>query len=158
LKAEKTRRSGDGGALLAWGAVGFFVYALFSKARALQTMNLYPAGVQDIYFDGPTPVIRLVLRAQNSSSQSLTINSIAANLYANGYLVGNMGSFLPQPIAPNSESELVVNVRLNPLGIVNDIIRAVQFGSFTQDLNFRGYANINNYQLPVDMTFKAGAH
>lgn len=120
-------------------------------------MNLYPRGVKDIYFDGPTPVIRLILAAQNSSGQTLTVNSVVANLSANGYLVGNVSSFVPQPILPNSENYIVVSVRLSALGVVNDIIRAVQFGSFTQDLTLTGYANVNNYQLPIDMKFKAGA-
>ena len=96
--------------------------------------------------------------AQNTSNQVLSCYSFAASLTANNILIGNVASFTPQIIAPNSQQIISVDVRLSILGIVNDIIRDVQFGNFQQDIILNGFANVDNYQVPITMTFKAGAN
>ena len=109
-----------------------------------------------MHFDGVTPVLTLGLVAQNVSNQQMTIKSIVANLFTNNYLVGNLASFTPQVILPTSQVTLYVDVRLSPLSIVNDIIRAIQYGNFQQNVVLKGDMNVDNMVLPVDMNYKIG--
>jgi LEA14-like dessication related protein len=110
-----------------------------------------------VHFDGATPVLTVGLVVENTSNQSMTIKSLVGNLYANGYNVGHLSAFDPQEITPNSQSVISIDIRMGLLGIVNDIIRAVQYGNFTQDLQLTGYANVDNLQVPIDEKYKAGA-
>lgn len=131
-------------------------YNLFTKSRALGTMNFYPDKVRQMEFDGATPVIQLGILAQNTSNQNLVVRSFAGNLYSNDFLIGNVSSFVPFQVAPNSQTLLILNVRLSLIGIVNDIIRAWTEKNFTQNIQVRAYANIDNYQVPVNLSFKIG--
>lgn len=84
------------------------------------------------------------------------MNSFAGNLYANGYLVGNVSNFIPQSILPNSEQLIFLKIRMGILGIVNDIINAWQNGSFTQNLDFDGRVNVDNLQIQVPLKYSIG--
>ena len=127
-----------------------------AKATATGKLLFYPGSIENIHFEGTTPVMRLGIVAQNTSNQALTFNSLAASLTANGTLIGNIGAFAPQAVMPNSQQIIYIDVRLSLIGIVNDIIRDVQYGNFSQDIVVSGFANVENYQVPLQMTFKAG--
>lgn len=140
--------------LLTAGAV--VLYNAINKGHALGTLNWFPSGVQDISFDGATPVMKLALMAQNTSGQQMVLNSFAGNLYANDILIGNLSSFSPQVIPPNNQRVLIFNVRLSLLGIVNDIINAFQSHSTVQSFVLEAHANVDNFQIPVDLNYKVG--
>lgn len=137
-------------------ATGVILYTIFAKKTALGTINFYPASVQNIHFDGATPIMTIGLAAQNTSNQKFVIRSIAANLYANDYQVGNLSSFTQQIVNANSQNVLMLDIRMSLLSIVNDIIRAFQMGNFSQELKLQGYVNIDNYQVPLNITYKIG--
>jgi LEA14-like dessication related protein len=132
------------------------VYHWIAKARAVKNMNFFPGGVSDIHFDGATPILTLALIAHNTSNQQMTVNSFDANLTANGTYVGNASSFTPQTIMANSQTTVMVNIRLSLLNIVTDIIKAFQYGNFSQTVRLTGNANVDNIQVPVDMNFTVG--
>ena len=119
-------------------------------------MNFFPGGVDSIHFDGATPVITITLIAHNTSNQQMTINSLDGNISANGTYIGNASSFIPQTILPNSQSTVKVDIRLGIFNIVNDIIRAFQFGNFQQVITFEGSANVDNIQVPLNMNYTVG--
>lgn len=148
------------GTAIALTAGGVLLYTILTKRAALSSINFFPSAVRDIHFDGATPVMTLGLVAQNTSNQKLVVRSVAGNLAAtvNGseYQVGNISNFVTQEVNANSQSELVLQVRLQPIGIVNDLIRSLQFGNFTQALRLQAYANIDNYQVPIDLKFTIG--
>lgn len=135
---------------------GLLAYNMLVKSRALGTMNFYPDKVRNIEFDGVTPVMTIGLVAQNTSNQQLVLRSIAGNLFCNNFLIGNVSSFTPVVIRPNSQGIIFLNVRLSLLGIVNDIVKAFQTGSFAQEVEMQAYANVDNFQIPVKIKYKIG--
>jgi hypothetical protein len=132
------------------------VYNFINKSHALGTVNFYPEGVKSLDFDNATPVMAVGLRVQNTTGQKFIIRSIAGNVYSNEYLVGNASNFVPFTVAANSQAILSINIRFALLGIVNDIIRAFQTKNFTQEIEFDGYANIDNFQIPIKIKYKVG--
>ncbi len=139
------------------GGAALVIYNAFNKSADAGTLNFYPASVTQIRLDGATPVMTLGLAVQNTSNSKFVMRSIAANLYANNYLVGNLAYFLPQTINPNSQSVLLLDVRLSLLGIVNDIIAAFQFGNSKQDLLLQGNINVDNFQVPLKIPYQVGS-
>ena len=105
---------------------------------------------------GLTPVMTLSLLVQNTSSQDFTIRSLGGTLSANGYVIGKLSSFQTVQIRGNSEGLIIVEVNLFLLGIVNDIIQIFATGNTTQEIQLRAYANVDNYQIPVNMKFIIG--
>jgi hypothetical protein len=135
---------------------GVLAYSLFMKGKALGNLNFYPGAAKGISFDGTTPMMQVGLITQNTSGQKIVLHSVAGNVYANQYLIGNVGYFLPQTINPNSQGVLWLTIRFGLVGVIQDIITAIQSGTFNQDLEFQGYANVDNYQVPLKLTYKLG--
>ena len=136
------------------GAAAFLLYSFLRKGKALGNLVFHPHSLKDIKFEGITPVMTLGLAVQNTSNQSFTLNSIAGELYANNYLIGNIASFSAQTISPNSEKVIFIKARLSLLGIVTDMINAIKNGTWTQTLELESTANIDNLQVPVDLKYK----
>ena len=141
--------------LLAAGAL--IAYNAFAKAGALTRLNFYPKGVSGLRFDGVTPVVTLSLAIQNTSNQAIVLRSIAGNVYANGTLVGNVSNYVPTRIRENSETFLPLTVRLSLLGITENIIAAIQGNAgFSQRMELDARANLDNYNLPVNVKYTIG--
>lgn len=143
-------------ALLSVGA-GIIIYSLLRKGQAAGTLNFNPDKVRGFSFDGGTPVIDIGIAVQNTSNQSFTVNSLSANLYSLQYnktYVGNVSTFTPQTIGPNSQKILVVQARLALIGLANDILTAIQYGNFQQEVELTGYANVDNLQIPINLKFR----
>jgi LEA14-like dessication related protein len=132
------------------------VFHLVAKARAAKAMNFFPGGVHQLTFDNGTPILTVAIIAHNTSNQQMTVKSFDANVTANGQYIGNASSFAPQTILQNSQTTLLVNIRLSLLNIVNDLIKAIQYGNFAQTVRLTGNANVDNVQVPIDMNFTAG--
>jgi len=142
--------------VIAFSAAGLIAYSLLRKSAALGTLNFFPAGVRDLSFDGVTPVITIGLAAQNTSNQNFTMNSIAGNVFANNYFVGNVSSFEPLTIPANKQTIIPIKIRLSLIGIVNDIIRAFQTNNISQVLELESFANVDNLQVPINLKYKVG--
>lgn len=105
--------------------------------------------------DGFTPILRVNIGIQNPSNQQFVVRSIVGQLQANGENIGNVSTFQATVINPNSEAILPVYVRLNPIGIVTDIIALIQGGGgISQTIRLKGTANVNNTLAPIDVTYK----
>lgn len=139
-----------GGALLAYNAL--------TKGAALAQLNFYPGKVTGIKFDGSTPVLSFILTVQNTSNQNIVLRSIAGNLFANGYLIGNVASFIPVNIGPNSQTNLFLTVRLSLIGVVTDVINALNNTGLGlhQVIELQSTANVDRYQIPVNISYKIG--
>jgi len=142
-------KSGTALLIIAGGIATWF----YLRVKAAGRLLFFPGGVQGFEFDGVTPVAYLDFVVQNTSNADLTLNSVAGNVYANGYLVGNISQFNQQNIPGNSEIRFPVQVRFQLIGIVNDIIRAFQQGSFHQDLSIEGTANAQGVPIRLDLKF-----
>lgn len=146
--------------VVALGAGGLLLYTMLTKKAAAGNLNFYPASVKNIHFDGVTPVITMGLAVQNTSNQKFTLRSMAGNLFAksNGqnYLIGNLSFFQQQDIFPNSSGVLWIDIRLSLISVVNDVIKDIQMGNFSTDLKLTGTVNVDNYQIPMDLSYKIG--
>jgi len=144
------------GQILALSAAGVIIYSLLRKSEGLKRLFFYPSAVRALKWDGLTPVLTVGLKVQNTSNQSYQLNSLAGEVYCNKILVGNVGSFVTQVIPPNSERVLEINIRMMLIGILNDIIKAIIEKNFSQTLEMDAYANIDNLQVPIELTYKVG--
>lgn len=140
------------------GALGAAALVLFSKARAAGSLFFLPGRISSITFDNATPVVQLSLIAQNTSSQGLTIESMAGNILTEGdYIIGNFSNFTPIHIAGNAQSAIPVTIRLQLVGLVQDIITSFATGSFSKRLTLRGLVNAGFVRAPIDVTFEVGS-
>lgn len=139
---------------IAISAAAFIFYSLLRKGQALGQLVFHPHSIKGIKMDGITPVMTLGLAIQNTSNQSFTLKSIAGELWANNYLVGNIASFDPQTINANSEAVVYIKARMSLLGLVSDIINAIKNKTWKQTLELNSVANIDNLQVPIDIKYK----
>lgn len=156
---EKTKNHGilkRNDAILLGGvavAAGAF---LLRKASAAGHLVFSPGNVTSMDFVGSTPTLTFQLIVQNTSGSDLLLNSLAGNLSSNGYLIGNVNNFSGVPIMGNSSTTVLLTVSLQVIGIVNDLIRAFQYKNFTQDITLDGAANVNGFQVPLNLKFSVG--
>lgn len=141
------------GLLLVGGVVA---YNYLVKGRSLSNVNFYPEKVQSVDLVSGVPYMVVGLLVQNTSGQKLVVNSIAGNVYANDTLIGNASNFSPYAINPNAQGTMYLQIRFALLGIVNDIFNAFQSNNFTQTMEFDGFANVDNVQIPIKITYKIG--
>lgn len=128
----------------------------YKQKEAAGHLIFFPGNIVDMGFAGSSPVASLTIQVQNTSNAGIDLNSIAGSVYANGILVGNVSNFNPVHIAGNSQTLIPLTVQFNLLGVVNDIIRAFQTGSFRQDIMIDGYVNAGSFQVPVQLKFNVG--
>lgn len=137
-------------------AAALIAYSLFRKGAAAGTLIFYPDRIRDFEFDGLTPVLVAGIRVQNTSNQSFTLNSLAGNVFSDNTLVGNASIFTPQTVLANSQKIFTVDIRLLPLGIVNDIIKAWQYKNFTKKIEINAMANVDNLQTEIKLNYSIG--
>src|SRR5688572_25979107 len=126
------------GALTAAAAIAF---SFFMKGRAAKTLTFLPGAVHSVSFDGTTPVIEFDLIIQNPSNRGFNIMGLSGNLTVNDFQVGNFTSYRQTFVRPLANTSYRLNVRLSILGIVNDLIRAIQGGGITQIMKFKAWVN-----------------
>lgn len=135
---------------------GIIAYNVLVKGKALGSINFVSGGVHSLAMQGFNPILTVVVVAQNTSSQKFIVRSIAGNVTADGYLIGYVSYFGETEILPNSQKQILVPIVMSPLGIVQDIINAFQMNDSTQEIQFKGYANVDNFQVPIDNKYKIG--
>ncbi len=107
-------------------------------------------------FDHGKPSLIANLKVQNTSNQAFTLQSMAGNVYANNTLVGNVALFSSVTIPPNKQAIIPMNIDLLLIGLVNNIIDAITNGSVKQNLELEALANVDGFQVPVDLEYKIG--
>lgn len=140
-----------------WLAGAGIAWLLFGKARAAGTLIFLPGRVLSVGYDNGAATVKIELIVQNTSSGGITLESIAGNLYSGDTYIGNASSFVPQQILQNSQSSLVINIRLGLLGLVQDIFTAFNSGAFVRIIRFSGFANAGFVRVPVNVEFNVGA-
>ena len=138
------------------GLVAFLGFSAWKKINAAGHLVISQGHVVGIDFIGTTPVLDTELVVQNTSNQDLLLNSVAGNVYSGSELVGNISSFVPITVAGNSQTTIPITATLRILGIVNDIIKAFQEKTGSQQVQIKGYANVSSFQVPIDITFSVG--
>lgn len=130
--------------------VGLVAINLFNKASAAGHLITFPGRITSLSFDGVSATVLL----QNTSNSDLTINSLAGNAYADSTLIGNISSFQPTMVPANGQVELPFTVRFMALNLVNEIINAIQSGSFNKPITIQGFVNGSGVQVPLDITYQ----
>lgn len=136
------------------GIAGIAAAMYFSTKKAVGLLNYYISKVE-LSFSGATPILRLTIGIQNPSNETFQINSFVGNLLANGYVIGNVSSFEKLTIGPASLGLYKLTVRLSLIGVVSDIVNAIQQGSgTTQTITFKGAVNASGLLAPVNLQYK----
>ena len=129
-------------------------YWFYTQKKAIGLLNYYIHGV-DIDFDGLSPILKLDIGIQNPSNSSFQVRDFVGNLTANGNNIGTMSSFIPLEVPPASQVVYPVYVRMNPIGIVEDIINLLQSKSgISQTINLSGFVNASGVVAPISLTYK----
>jgi LEA14-like dessication related protein len=136
--------------------IGAYVLYIANLGRSLTNLTFFPGNITGFTFEQSTPVIYTQLIVQNTSNAQITIYSLAANVTANGSLVGNLSDFVPVTINPNSQGAVPIKISFNIVGAVSDLINAFTNHTREQNLVVDGYANTNGIQVPVQLTYKLG--
>jgi len=123
------------------------------KGRALSNLIFTRPQVQQIDFEGATPVIVFTVLVQNTNNVGIFLSSIAGNVYVRDggstVLIGNVSNFQGQMIAGNTETPLVLRCRCNIVGVVNEIIAAFQYKNSQRMLTVIASANIDGIQYGI---------
>lgn len=137
------------------GLGGVIAYTIFSKGTALKRIVFVPGNVHSFDIQG-SPVMTFDIEAQNTSNQKMIMHSLAANLTCNGSFIGNASDFTAEEILPNSSTTIRVTAKLNWLGIVSQLMEAFVYGNYKYEVQVKGWANVDKYQIPLDIKFTVG--
>lgn len=124
-----------------------------AQSKAAKTLNYFIQGIA-LAFDGFIPLLRLDIAVQNPSNEQFVIKSISGTAWLGDTNAGNFSMFQTVVIAPNAQNVVPVVVRLNPSGIVSDLIRLIQKGGYQMDLRIKGYVNANGFVNELDLDYK----
>jgi len=141
-------------AILTAGAV--LALTALSKAQAGGTLNFIPGNVHSVSFDGVTPIIQFDLVIQNPTGQAFTVRSLVGTITANDYQIGNVSSYVSTYVRPYGNTVYRLSARMNVLGVVNNIINAINGGGVSQTMRLKGWVNVESFTLPVALTYKIG--
>lgn len=140
------------------GVAALFGLNLFSRAQAAGSLGFLPGRIKSFTWQGLSPVITFELIVQNTSNHAFNIYSIAGSVYAlvNGknYLIGYLSDFTSQSIAPHSQTTLIISAKLQVIGIVSDLLTALNAGNFSQVINLNATANVDYLQIPIEYSYK----
>lgn len=139
--------------LLIGGAV--LAYNAFTKYNASGALNFYPANANSLAFDGTTPVLTVGVAVSNPTNTAFTIRGFSGTVTANDYMIGVAESYETRIIQPRANTVLPIQIRLGLVGIAADIVNAITSGNkFSQVLKLSATANVDNFNVPVKLTYK----
>lgn len=101
--------------------------------------------------------LQLNIAAQNPTSSTIKLNSLAGEVFANNKLVSNVSSFTPITIPGNTETVLSFTVVPNVGGVINlvssvikSLVRKEKIGL---SVRLEGTANVDGMALPLNLTY-----
>lgn len=134
------------------GTLATAAWFAFSKKKSAGLLNYYLTGLS-VAFDGVTPLLKFQLVVQNVSNEYYQVNSVVADVYADGTNIGNLSSFTTVKIPPASAAAVPVVVRLRLLAIVDDLVSLIQQKSgIPKKLEIKGYINASGFVAPLEIT------
>jgi LEA14-like dessication related protein len=134
------------------GAGVFLVLNVLSAGANVSSLNFSIDSV-NVGSSGLNATLLVGVNIQNPTSSSYTISSITANFYLNGTLTGNVSSFSPITIGPNSQSSspYVLTVVLQPGAVISDIMSVLNGGA-NATARLAGTANAG-ISIPFDISY-----
>ncbi len=141
-----------------FGSAGAILIYLAAKARTVGNLIFLPGTVTGMSFNALAPEITFTVFVQNTSALGVQVDSFAGNLVSDGTYIGNVYNFLPVVIPPNSQTAVQITARLQPLGLVNEIIQAFQYKNFSRNIKIQGFVNAGILQIPLTLNFSIGGN
>ena len=72
------------------------------------------------------------------------------------YKIGNVSDFEAVTVAANSETPIDITIRLQLIGLVSDLMNAILYGNFQQQISLVALANVDNLQVPINFDYTIG--
>lgn len=133
---------------------GLLALGVFAQKTASGFLNYFIRSVA-LSWDGATPLLRVMVAIQNPTNQKFTIRSIVGTLYINDHKAGNVSMFQTIVVNPNTQNELPVIVRLDPVAVVSDLLTLIERQSGNpQVLKLDAVINANGFVSNLAMTYK----
>jgi hypothetical protein len=147
LIGKKRKSSSSGLPFVLIGGAALYYFA--TRANTINNLQIVPRGIS---FEGGAA--NLALGVQNPTSTGLQFGSLSGTLYVQDRPLGNVSSFTPTYLAPNSETRVTVRVAPSLLGIAAGIMDLAE-GNEPAGISARlsGTANIDNTGLPLNINF-----
>lgn len=139
------------GQFLLGGGLVLGAIVLYRKYKALGNLLFTPGQILEVGTVGNLPALSFSVLVQNTSSESVVINSFAGSVALDGTLIGNVFNFQPLYVPPNSQVPITVNVQLLPNAVVSSLFDAIMNKTFNRQLQIDGFANVLGFQLPIDL-------
>ena len=134
--------------IIALGAAAFFILRRSTFAKNLVFV------FRGIKIGGRwlSPKIELTIGIQNPSNQKANFKSMSAVISWNNSEFGNVSSFTPVTINPNSETNIKVIVEPSVLGLYDTIKTLIKTGLKNGKISIVGTANVDNLQIPINIS------
>jgi hypothetical protein len=124
------------------------IYMISGPLSTLSNLNFIARGAA---MNGGA--LQLTLGIQNPTSGAITLNSLVGNILVNGASFGNISNFASTIIAPNQETDIVLNIAPNDIGIAAGLLTSLEGGTDSLTVTAQATANINGAPVPVNLTF-----
>jgi hypothetical protein len=136
-------------------AGGVFVLSKLSAAGVASRLNLFISSYS-LSITGIYPVINIVVTAQNVTSSDLQFSALAANVFLNGTLIGNISGFTSVLIPATAQVNIPLQATINASQVISDVV-AILSGSaqVAAVIEIKGTANVSGLILPIDLITKA---
>ena len=139
-----------------------FVLSKLSTASAASRVNFIISGVS-LDNIGITPVLKIILQAQNPTSEEFLINAITANIALNDQPIGNVSgpttdgqTYVAVSVKPLSSTPVPVLAMIAVGGLVSDITDILTGAAGLHAVfHIQGTANIENLLVPLDIKYTA---
>lgn len=96
--------------------------------------------------------IDLNLIAQNPQDAGFVVNSVVGNVLLGSTVVGNISSFSPVTIAPNSETPIRLTIRPSLTGALSLLSDVIKGNVAKQPITVSGNVNAGGTVLPLNLS------
>jgi len=148
-------------------AIGLTVAAIFvaSKLTTVSAASRVNFIISGVTLDniGITPVLRIVLQAQNPTSSSFLISAVTANVSLNDQPIGNItgptvdgSTYTPVQVMPLSATPVPIVAMIGLGGLVSDITDIMTGAAGLHAIfHIQGTANVEGFLVPLDIKYTA---
>lgn len=135
--------------------VGLGALLLFNLVNLGVAGNVLQYYIASIDLTGITTG-KIVIMIQNPSNATITVNSMAGTITANGVTIGNISNFTGGTTVPaNQQQPVTVTVLLSLVGLASDVFTALTQPNGLNKIDFvlAGNCNINGGEIiPFNIT------
>jgi len=136
------------GSVLLLGIGGYLVVRYFGNLGvAVNTISFILKKVEIKAINN----IVVTLTVQNVSNATLSVNSMAGDIFLNGIELASISDFTQRTVPGNSAIDVPINVR-PAYGSLSQQITALLNGKTNMDFTIQGNANVNGLVFPFNLT------